>query len=156
MSLESQSLPSFKEGVGNKFHTPSISHRLLFPITAIIKSERKQYFFFRNRFVLYIVFMRIKALEKRRYLDAVQSEGLFFLLYKWTVTCKCVVVFKWKSRRRRLWIWWIIFKKICWKGLIIDRFGVCNICFILWKCKLMLERGKYLQIIFWYDIIFRQ
>ena len=40
----SQSLPSFKEGVGNKSLTPSISHRLLVPITAIIKSERAQYF----------------------------------------------------------------------------------------------------------------
>ena len=83
MSLESQSLPSFKEGVGNKFHTPSISHRLLFPVTAIIKSEREQYFFFRNRFVLYIVLMRIKTPKKRRYLDAFQSEGLFFVQMKY-------------------------------------------------------------------------
>ena len=82
MSLKSQSLPSFKEGVGNKFLTPSISHRLLLPITAIIKSERSQYFYFRNRFVLYIVLMRIKTAEKRSYLDAIQSESLFFLLYK--------------------------------------------------------------------------
>ena len=78
MSLWSQSLPSFKEGVGNKFLTPSISHRLLFPITAIIKSERSQYFFFRNRFVLYIVFMRIKTPVKRHSLNAFQSEALFF------------------------------------------------------------------------------
>ena len=78
MSLKSQSLPSFKEGVGNKFLTPSISHRLLLPITAIIKSERSQYFYFRNRFVLYIVFMRIKTPEKRQYLNVFQSEGLFF------------------------------------------------------------------------------
>lgn len=76
---ESQSLPSFKEGVGNQFLTPSNSHRLLFPITAIIKSERAQYFYFRNRFVLFIIFMRIKTPEKRLYLDAIQSEGLFFV-----------------------------------------------------------------------------
>ena len=87
LSLESQSLPSFKEGVGNKFHTPFISHRSLFPITAIIKSERSQYFYFRNSFVLYIVFMRIKTPEKRRYLNVFQSEGLFFLLYKWNAIC---------------------------------------------------------------------
>ena len=72
-----------QRGSRNKFHTPSISHRLLFPITAIIKSERSQYFYFRNRFVLYIVFMRIKTLEKRPYLNAFQSEGFFFFFYKW-------------------------------------------------------------------------
>ena len=78
MSLWSQSLPCFKEGVGNKFLTLSNSHRLLFPITAIIKSERAQYFLFSDRFVLCIVVVRIKALEKRLYLDVFQSEGLFF------------------------------------------------------------------------------
>ena len=67
-----------QRGSRNKFHTPSNSHRLLFPITAIIKSERAQYFYFRNRFVLCIVVVRIKALEKRLYLDVFQSEGLFF------------------------------------------------------------------------------
>ena len=80
LSLEFQSLPSFKEGVGNQFLTPSNSHRLLFPITAIIKSERAQYFYFRNRFVLFIVFMRIKTPEKRHDLDTIQSEGLFFCI----------------------------------------------------------------------------
>ena len=70
----SQSLPSFKEGVGNKFLTPSISHRLLVPITAIIKSERAQYFLFRNRFVLCIVVVRIKTPEER-------SFGYFYSNY---------------------------------------------------------------------------
>ena len=75
-----------QRGSRNKFHTPSISHRLLFPITAIIKSEREQYFYFRDLFMMYIVLMRIKTQEKRQYLDAIQSEGLFFVQMKCDLT----------------------------------------------------------------------
>ena len=61
LSLESQSLPSFKEGVGNQFLTLSNSYRLLFPITAIIKSERGQHFLFWGRFVQCVVVARWKG-----------------------------------------------------------------------------------------------
>ena len=108
--------------------TPSISHRLLFPITAIIKSERSQYFYFRNRFVLYIVFMRIKTPVKRHSLDVFQSKGLFFFCINemWFdfvqlypngkvegVACEFGELFS---------------KKIRWKGLITDGFYVFNLC----------------------------
>ncbi len=77
-----QSPNELKEGVGTLYPPFHIG---CLPITANIKSGAV-FFSFRNRFVPMFLRRTKDNSGKRRYLDAVQSEGLFFFFL---VQMKC-------------------------------------------------------------------